>query len=139
MCMTSHSAEKVDNKLLYKAVIRTDKRAKVHPKRPGKIVSTSAMLPSPTGLKQVSLQLHTLLDSKQPPAIKKNFFLPYESQNSPTKLCRTRSEKMASILSASQVDMEKLRNLAWTGIPDSYRNDVWLLLLVGFYYRVFTF
>lgn len=42
---------------------------------------------------------------------------------------KPKTEKFAEILSAPVVDLERIRNISWAGVPDDYRATVWRLFL----------
>ena len=52
-----------------------------------------------------------------------------ESSRLEMKRLADKKAKFATILEAANADLEKLKKLAWGGIPDVYRGDAWQLML----------
>lgn len=44
-------------------------------------------------------------------------------------IAASKMEKFSQLLQESDIDLEQLRKLSWSGIPAAYRGTVWKLLL----------
>ena len=54
---------------------------------------------------------------------------PYSSPTNSAPTSQKREEQIAEILKQPVVDLEKIRTMAWAGLPDIYRAEIWRLFL----------